>query len=196
MNNCMLIVKKKYCNAFESFFAENDITEGLAVFSKSSNENFLIDLIGIKDNSLYTYFLKLKQNQQNKIKTYIKENNMKNCIFFKLTKERDMETKTQSKDEYSKLVFCTIPEGFTELVIESVKNVGESGATIIGAKGYGKNYESFLGMSLQKEREIVLIATTEQKAKLLKQEIRKKMLKSQINGVIFTLAIEDFENIQ
>lgn len=204
MKKCILITKKKHQDDIENFINENDITECLQLLGKSSNANFLIELLNLYNNGLVLYLLKLKEKQKKLLLDFFEtDKKFKKTIMLELKKEKDMqeiEKNIQNKEKvdkkYSKLVVTILPSGFNEFVIDCVKEVGESGATIINGKGIGKNYSSFMGINLENEREIILVATNYDKSKKLLNMIRKILIKNNIKGVVFTTPLEDFKYIK
>ncbi|MCL2665792.1 MAG: P-II family nitrogen regulator, partial [Defluviitaleaceae bacterium] len=56
----------------------------------------------------------------------------------------------------AKLLLIVVNAGYAEEVIETAREAGAKGATVVNARGTGKNRESFLGITVDAEKEIIL----------------------------------------
>lgn len=55
-------------------------------------------------------------------------------------------------------IFCIVNSGYSEAVMEAAKKVGARGGTVLNARGTaGKEAEKFFGVTVQPEKEIVMI---------------------------------------
>ncbi|MBQ9728569.1 MAG: P-II family nitrogen regulator [Clostridia bacterium] len=55
-------------------------------------------------------------------------------------------------------IFCIVNAGYSESVMESAKKLGAKGGTVLNARGTAsKQAETFFGISIQPEKEIVMI---------------------------------------
>ena len=55
-------------------------------------------------------------------------------------------------------IFCIVNSGYSELVMDVAKKFGAKGGTVINARGTAnKDAETFFGISIQPEKEIVMI---------------------------------------
>lgn len=99
----------------------------------------------------------------------------------------------KKKEKNDKLIVVILKSGFTDLVLDVVKGFDVSGATILSGKGIGYGHTSFMGMGIDSEREVVLIAVNSIIERKLQMEIKKVLIKnSAVNGVSFSLPLEDF----
>lgn len=90
------------------------------------------------------------------------------------------------------VVFCIVNSGFSEAVMDAAKKVGAKGGTIINARGTaGKEAEKFFGISVQDEKEIVMILTsTECKNAILEKLYEEVGLNSAGQGIAFSLPVD------
>ena len=98
-----------------------------------------------------------------------------------------------TKKQNFSLILTIVDAGFSENVIEASKKAGASGATIISGRGTSQNEDnSFMGVSIQPEKDIVMI--------LVKKTIRKKVMKAiaqdcelekQGKGLLVCLPVDD-----
>ena len=55
-------------------------------------------------------------------------------------------------------IFCIVNSGYSELVMDAAKKLGARGGTVINARGTApKDAETFFGITIQPEKEIVMI---------------------------------------
>ena len=55
-------------------------------------------------------------------------------------------------------IFCIVNSGYSEAVMDAAKKLGARGGTVINARGTaGKEAEKFFGITVQEEKEIVMI---------------------------------------
>lgn len=194
MNKVILVVKHSQFEVFQEYFKENDISEVLHLTGKATKKNFFLDLFNLSDEERSLFLLNIKTTPLNKLISFCESVLVdKNTgMLIKLKGEKEGMKEQKGKKE-QKLVITVITAGFTELVMDSAKAFGITGATILNAKSCGINYSSFLGMGLDSEREIILIACDSTKAKSLKSAITKAILKAQTpKGVSFIMPISDF----
>ena len=54
-------------------------------------------------------------------------------------------------------IFCIVNSGYSEMVMDAAKKLGARGGTVINARGTApKDAESFFGITIQPEKEIVM----------------------------------------
>lgn len=100
------------------------------------------------------------------------------------------------KQDFS-LIVAIVSKGFCDVVISASKQAGAEGATIINARGSGiHEQDTFLGVAIQPEKEIVLI--------LVKKAIRKKVMREIVKncgmtdegrGMVFSLPVDEIGGI-
>lgn len=90
------------------------------------------------------------------------------------------------------LIFCIVNTGFSDIVMDAAREVGAQGGTVIHARGTAsKEAESFFHISIQPDKEIVLIVvSSEIKDDVLHALYQKAGLQSAGQGIAFSLPIE------
>ena len=190
MRNCILVVYEEQKSIFTDFFEEQDITEAFCFAAKTTKQNFFLDLFHLSETPKSLFWFMAKESQIKKLEQLCQNTftAKESGLLLKLKKEKDMNSPTNSK-----LIVTVVKSGFTELVTEAAKQFEISGATIINGKGVGKSHSSFMGMGIDSEREVVLIAASDDIAKKLQNEIKKAVIKNPtVNGICFILPLEDF----
>lgn len=95
--------------------------------------------------------------------------------------------------EKHEMILCIVNTGFSETVMDAAKDVGARGGTVIHARGTAnKEAEQFFHISIQPDKEIVLILVPEKiKDDVLHAIYRSAGLKSEGQGIAFSLPVDD-----
>ena len=90
------------------------------------------------------------------------------------------------------VIFCIVNGGYSENVMDSAKKVGATGGTVINALGTaGKDAEKFFGISVQPEKEIVMILVPADKKDDVLHALYKDVgLNSAGQGIAFSLPVD------
>jgi len=128
-----------------------------------------------------------------------KEVNMEMNKQMKDQLEKDIETmieKSKSSSKYS-IVIGIINQGYSEEVMDTAKANGVRGGTVVHARRIGiEDAVKFLGISLQEEKELLMILTTkENKHQVMKELSSKHGVKSETRGVYLSLPVEDIAGV-
>lgn len=93
----------------------------------------------------------------------------------------------------NQLIMTIINRGFSDTVMQAAKEAGARGGTILTARGTGaKEAEKFFGITIQPEKEVVMIiAPSENKNEIMKAITKKSGLGAAGQGITFSLPIED-----
>lgn len=88
------------------------------------------------------------------------------------------------------LIIAVIARGFSDYVVSAAREAGATGATIIYGRGTSDKDEQVMGISLQPEREVVLILAKKTERKKIMQEIADKTsLMEEGRGICFSLPV-------
>ncbi len=90
------------------------------------------------------------------------------------------------------VIFCIVNSGYSDNVMESAKSVGATGGTVMNARGTaGKDAEKFFGISVQPEKEIVMILVPAEKKNDVLHALYKDVgLNSKGQGIAFALPVD------
>lgn len=96
------------------------------------------------------------------------------------------------ENKYS-LLFAIIQRGFVEKAMEAAREAGARGGTVLAARGTGNFYiESFLGASIEPEKEILIILTPkEERGDIMKAIYKAVGLDKEGQGLLFALPVEE-----
>lgn len=90
------------------------------------------------------------------------------------------------------VIFCIVNIGYSEAVMDAAKKGGARGGTVINARGTGaKEAEAFFGITVQPEKEIVMIlVSAADKDAVLKNLYDEVGLHTQGQGIAFSLPVD------
>ncbi len=90
-----------------------------------------------------------------------------------------------------KALFIIVNAGYTDAVMEIVRAEGASGATILNARGEGAKHESFLGITVDSEKEMIMTLVDQETAKRITAAMKETAgWKSTLRGVCFALPVD------
>ena len=94
-------------------------------------------------------------------------------------------------------IFCIVNDGYSEAVMDAAKKYGARGGTVINARGTaGKEAEKFFGITVQPEKEIVMIlVSAEYKENILKALYEEVGLDTSGQGIAFSLPVDSVVGI-
>lgn len=104
--------------------------------------------------------------------------------------------KVDKQREYS-LIVTAMQKGFAEEAMEAARQAGAAGGTVVTAATLGdKKAEQLIGVTLQKETDVLLIlAKDEGKEEIVNAILKKVGLKTDGGGVVFTLPVDNIVGI-
>jgi nitrogen regulatory protein PII len=113
--------------------------------------------------------------------------------------ETQTETQTETQIEAQpemKALYIIVNTGFTDRVMDLLRESGARGGTIIHARGEGSHHHSFLGITLDFEREIIVtLVNADTAAKILAAVQENIGWKTELRGICYTMPIEKIVGI-
>ncbi len=95
------------------------------------------------------------------------------------------------RDNEIKALFIVVNAGFAETAVDIAREHGAGGATIINARGSGPIHKSFMGITVDTEKEMVLTLVEKAKADRIVAAIKERAgIASPINGICFMMPVE------
>ncbi len=106
-----------------------------------------------------------------------------------ITKE---EYKMINEKEYE-LIVLIVREGYASLAMDAAKRVGASGGTLINGIGLGSSEaKKFLGITIEPEKDVVLIITPrEEKSKVMEEVTKDVGLSQEGRGILFSMPVDN-----
>ena len=96
------------------------------------------------------------------------------------------------KKQYE-LIITIVNKDYSSNLMEAAREVGAKGGTILSARGAGGHeVEKLFGLTIQQEKEVVLILTeSKDKVEIMKSIINAPGLNTQGRGICFSIPVED-----
>ena len=107
--------------------------------------------------------------------------------------EGDTMTENFSGDEITNdLIISIVNQGYSDEFMNTAREAGASGGTVISARGQAhEGAIKFFGISVQDEKEIILILTSrEQKVSIMRAVCEAHGLNSEAQGIVFSLPVD------
>ena len=98
----------------------------------------------------------------------------------------------EMENEYS-AIMAIVNQGFSEEVMNAARPMGASGGTVFHSRRIGSEEAmKFWNISIQQEREVVLILAKKEDKKAIMQAINKACgMQSEANGIVLSLPVDE-----
>jgi nitrogen regulatory protein PII len=95
------------------------------------------------------------------------------------------------------LIITVVNRGFSDYVVETAREAGATGATIINARGTSiHETEKFLGVAIQPEKELVLILVRKNdRNKIMSEICAAANLNEEGKGLCFSLPVSNLKGV-
>lgn len=108
----------------------------------------------------------------------------------KTTIIRKNESENKRQEASKDLIVAIINRGFSDYVVSAARDAGATGATIVYGRGTSNVGKQVMGVSLQAEREMVLILTnSSEKRKIMQAIDDSTSLMEEGRGLCFSLPV-------
>lgn len=106
---------------------------------------------------------------------------------------REKEESLMAQANRFELIFCMAERGMSEEVMAAARTAGASGGTVLRARGLGGEHaQQFLHITIQPEKEVVLILTpAEQKQAIMKAICNEVFTRTGEQGIAFSVPVND-----
>ena len=104
---------------------------------------------------------------------------------------KEQESEEQFMTNAYELIVTIVSNGYYDRVMDAAKSVGAKGGTVIHAKGLGaSDVVKFLGITIQPEKDLVLILTDKDKKSLMMEKIAEQAgICTEGKGISFAVPI-------
>ncbi|MDR1802107.1 MAG: hypothetical protein LBQ94_00740 [Treponema sp.] len=109
-------------------------------------------------------------------------------------KGENMESDNTSREKFKfDLIFAIVNHGYSDEFMITAREAGASGGTVINARGQAhEGAVKFFGISVQDEKEIILILTTHEKKVAIMQAVSETHgLNSKAGGIVFSVPVDN-----
>ena len=94
-------------------------------------------------------------------------------------------------DNEIKALYIVINAGFSDEVMDIARAAGAKGATIMNARGEGSQHKSIMGITVDAEKEILLMLIDSETADKIMAAVKESAgISSPAKGVCFTMPVE------
>ena len=98
----------------------------------------------------------------------------------------------ENEKEYE-LIVLIVSEGYASIAMDAAKRVGASGGTLINGIGLGtKEATKFLGITIEPEKDVVLILVPKEEKRKVMEEITSEVgLSKEGRGICFSMPVDN-----
>jgi len=95
------------------------------------------------------------------------------------------------------MILTIVNNGFSDIVMDAARSAGARGGTILHARGtVGEEMKKFFGVTIDPEKEVILILTTHEKRTAMMKAIGDAAgLRSEARGMSFSVPVDDVVGI-
>ena len=182
---------EKVINKFKLPF--NTITHGIGTASKS-----MLDFFGLNETEKYIVVSIIpdfmEYNIFSKLEEYLRLKEVGNGIAFSVPLSSSSKYVIDAFNKKAKyhLLISIVAEGYAEKVMNAAKKCGANGGTLIkGRELGGKNSFKFFNMTMEPEKDIVMIVCNDKdKNKIMETILNKTGIKTEGKGLCISLPID------
>jgi nitrogen regulatory protein PII len=104
-----------------------------------------------------------------------------------------METKKRSD-----LIMCILNQGYSDEFMAEARKAGAGGGTVLSVRGTARQGQvKFFGISVQNEKEIIMILSTHEKKNAIMRAVSEKFgVQSEAEGIVFSIPAENITGIE
>lgn len=217
MNNSIIktkllvtIVERDLEDKFIKLYRRNKVEYNLVIYGIGTASSSTLQYFGLEDvrKSVILSVLprgfeyKIMSDLHNKLKVYepgggiafsinINSASKYFSALYDNYKESEEKINMVSKDNYQ-LIIAIVEEGYVDLVMTAAKKAGANGGTLLQGKGLGsKEAIKFLGLTIEPEKDVVLLLVPKEKHNAIMTEIVKGAgLSTPGRGICFSLPVD------
>jgi nitrogen regulatory protein PII len=104
-----------------------------------------------------------------------------------------METKKRSD-----LIMCILNQGYSDEFMAEARKAGAGGGTVLSVRGAARQGQvKFFGISVQNEKEIIMILSTREKKNAIMSAVSEKFgVQSEAEGIVFSIPADNITGIE
>lgn len=219
------IVNRSKSEKFAQFFLDNGTPVVLRVLGIGTATNDILDYLGIGESEKQILFSVLTEEKAKQIlkqldkrmKLYIPGNGISYTIKLNsfagmaalqnITGDMDIaqdeiaaeeaDSNMDNSNQYELIVAVT-NRGYVDEVMDAARAAQARGGTVIHALGTGREQaEQFFGISIAKEKDMILIvSTTAGKNEIMKAIVAEAGVRSKAHAIVFSLPVSDIAGIR
>jgi nitrogen regulatory protein PII len=154
---------------------------------------FTVPLSAINDPVLLVFKQSILKNEKIAVELEERAQSAINREKANLTEGENMQSDNTRHEKFKfDLIFAIVNHGFSDEFMNTAREAGASGGTVINARGQAhEGAVKFFGISVQDEKEIILILTTHEKKVHIMQAVSEAHgLNSKAHGIVFSVPVD------
>lgn len=213
----MLLVTHRECaEEFLEFFSKNKIERVFSKLCRGTATSSMLDILGLEATEKVMFEAVVRENQIPELKkNLITKMNIETsgngiAVFMpidgiggeralKYLAGEDPVEKSEENTVENKivLILSIVDKGFTDQLMDSARQAGATGGTVVKAKGTGAEIAKFFGVSISEEKEIVYIVADKQKRDDIMHAIMQSVgTATDGHGIVFSLPVDSVMGIR
>jgi nitrogen regulatory protein PII len=170
-----------------------EVRKKLGFYTPGTGIAFTVPLSAINDPVLLVFKQSILKNEKiaEELEERAKSSRPKENV---VSKGENMESDNTSREKFKfDLIFAVVNHGYSDDFMITAREAGASGGTVINARGQAhEGAVKFFGISVQDEKEIILILTTHEKKVAIMQAVSEVHgLNSKANGIVFSVPVDN-----
>lgn len=215
----MILVTHRECaEQFLDFFSKNKIERVFTKLCRGTATDSMLNILGLEATEKVMFEAVVREEQISDLrKKLITEMNMETSgngitIFLPLDSiggesalkylagdspvAKTEENKVENKNKIA-LIMSIVDKGFTDILMDSARQVGATGGTVVRAKGTGSEIAKFFGVSISEEKEIVyIVADMEKRDAIMHAIMQSAGTGTEGHGIVFSLPVDSVMGIR
>ncbi|MEG1751886.1 MAG: hypothetical protein RR140_02310 [Clostridia bacterium] len=186
------------------------MTEVCVAIFDSKHENEIVNKLKEIGDDFFIIAQGISVSKKNLFEMFTNDKKQRTLVFTETTPEKELlfknYVKTKLADSKSGIYFCVkevlmkkydlivtiAPMGHVQEIMDEARKMGAGGGTCFSARGAGANLQSFMGMSIDSQKEIILIVSQSENTAQITNAISNKLnFNDSRVGIVFTLPVDN-----
>ena len=215
----MLLVTHRECSEdFIEFFSKNKIERVFSKLCRGTATDSMLDILGLEATEKIMFEAVVRDSQISELKkNLVTKMNIETsgngiAIFLPidgiggekalkyLAGESPVVKSEEIKMENNNkivLIMSIVDKGYTDSLMDSARQAGATGGTVVKAKGTGADIAKFFGVSISEEKEIVyIVADKEKRDDIMHAIMQSSGTATEAHGIVFSLPVDSVMGIR
>lgn len=203
------ITKREFAQDYLDFFNRHGIKNVISNFCNGTASEYTLDLMGLEKTEKIMFKTMVAQDKVPSImKGLLSEMDISSAgnglaVFIPVDSIAGKHSLNYFVDEYSTnkegvnmtdsknvMIISIIDKGNTEALMNSAREAGAKGGTVVRGKGTGADIAKFFGVSISEEKELVYILARRENRDAIMKAIMEKKEGKNFNVVTFSVPVD------